>query len=71
MDQRTILIRFYERGDSYKSYRRVIRGGSWNDVAANCRSAFRAPDDAEDGHDDLGFRVVCQDVDNPRAEAVL
>ncbi|MGD1930743.1 MAG: formylglycine-generating enzyme family protein [Leptolyngbyaceae cyanobacterium] len=44
------------------STRRVIRGGSWNDVAANCRSAFRAPDDAEDGHDDLGFRVVYQDV---------
>lgn len=53
------------------STRRVIRGGSWNDVAANCRSAFRAPDDAEDGHDDLGFRVVCQDVDNPGAEVVL
>lgn len=52
------------------STRRVIRGGSWNDGAANCRSAFRAPDDAEDGHDDLGLRVVCQDVDNPRAKAV-
>ncbi len=34
------------------------RGRSWNDVAAYCRSAFRSPDDAEDGHDDLGFRVV-------------
>jgi len=27
-------------------------------------------DDAEDGHGDLGFRVVCQNVDNPRAEAI-
>ncbi|WP_008314078.1 formylglycine-generating enzyme family protein [Leptolyngbya sp. PCC 6406] len=47
------------------STRRVIRGGSWHDVVANCRSAFRAPDDAEDGHDDLGFRVVCQDLGIP------
>ena len=50
---------------SVRSDTLVIRGGSWNDAAANCRSAFRAP---EDVHDDLRFRVVCQDVDNPRAD---
>ncbi len=42
--------------------RRVIRGGSWNHVPANCRAAFRAPDDPEDGHDDLGFRLVCSEL---------
>ena len=32
------------------------------------KSAFRALDDAEDGRDDLGLRVGCQDVDNFEAD---
>ena len=35
-----------------------------NGAIENCRSAFCALDDAEDGHDALGLRAVCQNVDN-------
>ena len=39
--------------------RRLLRGGSWNDLPRNCRSAFR-----DDRHPDypgshVGFRVCC------------
>jgi formylglycine-generating enzyme required for sulfatase activity len=46
----------WQEGDST---RRVLRGGSWDDLPEYCRSAFRdglAPDDTSD---DVGFRVVC------------
>ncbi len=40
--------------------RRVERGGSWNDDAQYCRSAYRAHSDPADGFDCIGFRVFCQ-----------
>ena len=35
-----------------------------NDAVTNFRSLFRAPEEAEDGHDVFGLRVICQNVDN-------
>ncbi|MDL2330204.1 formylglycine-generating enzyme family protein [Desulfosarcina sp. OttesenSCG-928-A07] len=37
---------------------RVIRGGSWDDLARNCRSAFRGIYSPENQHDSLGFRLA-------------
>ena len=37
---------------------RVIRGGSWDNYAVNCRSANRNRDDAGNRVDVIGFRVV-------------
>ena len=40
--------------------RRVVRGGSWNNIPRGCRSAFRFYDYSPgDRDDDIGFRVVC------------
>jgi formylglycine-generating enzyme required for sulfatase activity len=38
---------------------RVVRGGSWHDVPAACRSAARTRYEAGQGDDFVGFRVVC------------
>ncbi len=38
--------------------RRIIRGGSWNHIAIFCRSAERADFWLDQGHLDIGFRVV-------------
>jgi formylglycine-generating enzyme required for sulfatase activity len=43
-----------ENGKSY-----VVRGGSWSDGAARCRSASRAGFALEDRRSNVGFRVVC------------
>lgn len=37
---------------------RVIRGGSWNNSAGNCRSAYRDMRDPGSWNDALGFRLV-------------
>ena len=42
-----------ERGDG-----RVLRGGSWDDVADVCRSAIRFDSQPEFRNDDFGFRVA-------------
>ena len=42
-----------------KGASRVIRGGSWNNVPRNCRSAFRDFDYPIDHYNSFGFRVVC------------
>ena len=39
---------------------RVVRGGSWHDTPAACRSAARARYEPGQGDDFVGFRVVCQ-----------
>ncbi|MBM3861983.1 MAG: hypothetical protein FJ395_20355, partial [Verrucomicrobia bacterium] len=38
--------------------RRVLRGGSWRDVASGCRSASRWNDDPSARFTGLGLRVV-------------
>jgi len=48
-------IKNYEAPETIKP----LRGGSWDDVARDCRSACRDIGDARDQDDALGFRVVC------------
>ncbi|MCP3869357.1 MAG: SUMF1/EgtB/PvdO family nonheme iron enzyme [Gammaproteobacteria bacterium] len=36
--------------------KRVIRGGSWNDNARNCRSACRNNNHPDNRNNNLGFR---------------
>jgi hypothetical protein len=38
--------------------KRVIRGGSWNDNARNCRSANRNANDPGNRNNNLGFRCA-------------
>ncbi|NJL88899.1 MAG: formylglycine-generating enzyme family protein [Coleofasciculaceae cyanobacterium SM2_1_6] len=45
--------------DNHSQYSlKVLRGGSWNDIAGNCRSALRNWSDADYRVNNLGFRVV-------------
>ncbi|MEG5174999.1 bifunctional serine/threonine-protein kinase/formylglycine-generating enzyme family protein [Microcoleus sp. B3-D7] len=44
--------------DNDRSDRRVRCGGSWNDTAVNCRSAYRLSNLAGDRFSDIGFRVA-------------
>ena len=46
---------------------RVVRGGSWNDVALNCRSARRDSRPAMKRSNEIGFRVV-RSVQQPRPQ---
>ncbi len=45
--------------DAGGSGMRVVRGGSWSDRPARCRSAFRQPYPAWRRVYDVGFRVIC------------
>ena len=38
---------------------RLLRGGSWNDLPRDCRSAYRGDDEPGSASVDFGFRVVC------------
>ena len=40
-----------------KDSNRVNRGGSWNNNADNCRSAYRNRNDPSNRNNNLGFRV--------------
>jgi formylglycine-generating enzyme required for sulfatase activity len=42
-----------------KGQHRVVRGGAWNEDAANCRSATRAKVPPDKRNNGAGFRVVC------------
>ncbi|MCA9741174.1 MAG: SUMF1/EgtB/PvdO family nonheme iron enzyme [Deferribacteres bacterium] len=48
-----ILIRAAVAGTN-----RVIRGGSWNNDAQNCRPANRNGDNPDNRDNNLGFRLV-------------
>ncbi|MEO0444952.1 MAG: SUMF1/EgtB/PvdO family nonheme iron enzyme [Verrucomicrobiota bacterium] len=37
---------------------RVLRGGSWNNSAQNCRSAQRNANDPGNRNDNIGFRLL-------------
>ncbi|MBN1467019.1 SUMF1/EgtB/PvdO family nonheme iron enzyme [candidate division KSB1 bacterium] len=37
---------------------RLLRGGSWNNNAQNCRSAYRNRDDPGNRDNNVGFRLV-------------
>jgi formylglycine-generating enzyme required for sulfatase activity len=45
-------------GDNDRNDRPVRCGGSWNDAAVNCRSAYRLTNSAADRFSDIGFRVA-------------
>jgi formylglycine-generating enzyme required for sulfatase activity len=36
----------------------LLRGGSWNNNANNCRSAYRNRNNADNRNNNIGFRVV-------------
>ncbi|PZO60692.1 MAG: peptidase C14 [Phormidesmis priestleyi] len=42
-----------------KASRRLLRGGSWNNIPRYCRSAYRSLITPDDRDDDVGFRVSC------------
>ncbi len=42
---------------------RILRGGSWNGGPRSCRAAFRSRFDAISGMYDIGFRVLCCQVE--------
>jgi len=42
-----------------ESTNRVIRGGSWNNNARNCRSANRNNNNPDNRNNNNGFRLVC------------
>jgi formylglycine-generating enzyme required for sulfatase activity len=41
------------------SFIRVLRGGSWDDGASECRSAYRGRNSPSSRFDNYGFRVAC------------
>jgi len=41
-----------------KGQNRVIRGGSWNNQAQNCRSAYRNRNEPGNRRNNLGFRLA-------------
>jgi len=49
------------RDDDSTDGRKVVRGGSWYDRPARCRSAFRLSYPAWQGVYNVGFRVVCEE----------
>jgi formylglycine-generating enzyme required for sulfatase activity len=44
---------------SLSSQHKLLRGGSWNSIPEDCRSAFRFYDNLDNYDYSLGFRVVC------------
>jgi formylglycine-generating enzyme required for sulfatase activity len=48
--------------DNDRNDRPVRCGGSWNDAAVNCRSAYRLSNSAGDRFSDIGFRVAMVSV---------
>ncbi len=53
-----------EQPDAIADARKVVRGGSWRDRPARCRSAYRVSYPAWQGVYNVGFRVVCQTAED-------
>jgi len=51
------------RGERPMGSNRVIRGGSWNNDARNCRSAYRNRNWPENRNQNLGFRLARSSAD--------
>ncbi|MBI9016733.1 MAG: SUMF1/EgtB/PvdO family nonheme iron enzyme [Phycisphaerae bacterium] len=51
-----MIIEFSQKGQG-RSTRRLIRGGSWNNSASNCRVANRNNNDPDNRNNNNGFRV--------------
>ena len=45
-------------GAGHTGENRVIRGGSWNNIAGNCRAAYRNANHPGNRNDWLGFRLA-------------
>ena len=46
--------------DDYRDHYKMVRGGSWLDNAAGCRSAYRFRAMRTNNYRFIGFRVVCE-----------
>ncbi|MCP4282814.1 MAG: SUMF1/EgtB/PvdO family nonheme iron enzyme [Alteromonas sp.] len=47
-----------DKGKREKTAKRVLRGGSWNNNAHNCRSANRNHNHADNANNNIGLRVT-------------
>ncbi|MDP6154695.1 MAG: SUMF1/EgtB/PvdO family nonheme iron enzyme [Candidatus Thermoplasmatota archaeon] len=48
----------FPAGNGRKGSNRVIRGGSWNNTADNCESAYRNRNTPDNRNNNLGVRLV-------------
>jgi formylglycine-generating enzyme required for sulfatase activity len=48
----------YKKWASIEGSNRVIRGGSWNNNAENCRTANRNNNNPDNRNNNIGFRLV-------------
>ncbi|KAA0230092.1 hypothetical protein EDS67_08620 [candidate division KSB1 bacterium] len=52
------VIRYYSKRAAIVGSNRVLRGGSWNNNAQNCRSANRNWNSPDNRNNNIGFRLV-------------
>ena len=51
-------MRRHRAGGAASELPRVVRGGSWNNTAANARGAYRNNNEPGNRNNNLGFRLV-------------
>ena len=51
-------VRYFDRGVGRTASNLVIRGGSWNNSARNCRAAYRNWNHPSNQWNNLGFRLA-------------
>ena len=57
-DSENLRTKILEKGYNTEGSNRVIRGGSWNNNAENCRVANRNNNNPDNRNNNIGFRVV-------------
>lgn len=65
---RGVFGKRYFRGSKVNRHRatnRVNRGGSWNNTAQNCRSAYRNNNTPANRNNNIGFRLALQHKGKP------